>query len=159
MRSISPSYLMVLIFLHLFYSALQQPLLTCKVLMSEWLLATSLHAPPVTHNSICLQRAAEVLPPAEWTCVMSFGCATNDQRPSYMQLKLCCCSKQPRVTQCLEWLSFLIWNPLAGAFSFLKFPVLFIPFMYENTEGKCWFIGGSRFTYAWYSRRPTHDDK
>jgi hypothetical protein len=101
-RAVSPSYLMVLDVLHLFYSAQQQPRLPCKVLMPEWSLATSLHAPPVTHNSICLQRAAEVLPPAEWTCVMSFGCATNDQRPSYMQLKLCCSSKQPRVTQCLE---------------------------------------------------------
>ena len=93
---------MVLDILHLLSSALQQPCLTCKVLMSERLLATSLHAPPVTHNSICLQRAAEVLPPAEWTCVMSFGCVTNDKRPSYMQLKLCCSSQQPRVTQCLE---------------------------------------------------------
>ena len=81
---------MVLDVPHLLSSALQQPRLTCKVLMSEWLLATTLHAPPVAHNSICLQRAAEVLPPAEWTCVMYFGCVTNDQRPSYMQLKLCC---------------------------------------------------------------------
>jgi len=37
--------------------------LTCSVLMSEHQLAFSLHAPAVTHNSICLWRAAEVLPP------------------------------------------------------------------------------------------------
>jgi hypothetical protein len=120
MRAISLSYLMVLDVLHLPSSALQQTLLTCKVLMSERLLATSLHAPPVTHNSICLQRAAEVLPPAEWTCVMSFGCVTNDQRPNNMQLKLCCSSQQPRGTQCLEWLSFLICNPRCRCLRFSK---------------------------------------